>query len=116
MSRTTTQPVNTYGRQVSVFVNSKGPAARDRLSRQNLPRGFQALRRRAGVPHCTFHDLRKSFCTNLAGRVPLPVVQELAGHADIRTTRRHYLQVRDEQVVAARPAVDKVLNDAATRE
>jgi len=49
----------------------------------------------------------------LAGTVPLHVVQELAGHADIRTTRKHYLQVQAAQVEAARVAVDKVINDAA---
>ncbi len=64
------------------------------------------------MPKCKFHDLRKSFCTNLAGTVPLHVVQELAGHADIRTTRKHYLQVQQEQVEAARVAVDKVIRDA----
>jgi integrase len=98
-------------RQMYVFVNSKGPAAGDRVGRQNVWRDFQALRRRSGVPECTLHDLRKSFCTNLARSVPLHVVQELAGHADIRTTRKHYLQVRAELIDAARQAVDKVLSD-----
>ena len=86
------------------------------MRRQNLPREFGALRRRAGVPKCTFHDLRKSFCTNLAGHVPLHVVQELAGHADIRTTRKHYLQVRAEQVDAARRALDEVMSDVSVSE
>jgi integrase len=103
-------------RQTYVFVNSKGPAVGDRIKRQNLPRGFQALRRRAGVPKCTFHDLRKSYCTNLAGAVPLHVVQELAGHADIRTTRKHYLQVRPELIDAARKAVDEVITNASVTE
>jgi integrase/recombinase XerD len=97
--------------QVYLFVKSKGPAAGQRVARANVWRDFQALRRRAGVPKCTLHDLRKSFCTNLAGSLPLHVVQELAGHADIRTTRRHYLQVRPEQLEAARRAVDEVLAD-----
>jgi len=79
------------------------------VKRQNFTRDFQKIRRRAGVPKCTFHDLRKSYCTNLAGAVPLHVVQELAGHADIRTTRKHYLQVRQEMVDAARKAVEEVL-------
>lgn len=103
-------------RQVYVVVNSKGPAIGDRMRRQNLPREFNALRRRAGVPKCTFHGLRKSFCTNLAGHVPLHVVQELAGHADIRTTRKHYLQVRAEQVDAARRALDEVMSDVSVSE
>ncbi len=98
--------------QAYVFVNAKGPAAGERMKRQNFTRDFKVVRRRAGVPKCKFHDLRKSFCTNLAEVVPLHVVQELAGHADIRTTRKHYLQVQAKQVEAARVAVDKVINDA----
>ena len=94
--------------QKYVFVIGKGPAAGSRVKRQNFTRDFQATRRRAGIPKCTFHDLRKSYCTNLAGSVPLHVVQELAGHADIRTTRKHYLQVQ-EAVDAARLAIEEVL-------
>ncbi len=95
--------------QVLVFVNSKGPAAGQRVKRQNIWRDFGVIRRRAGIPVCTFHDLRKSYCTNLAGSVPLHVVQELAGHSDIRTTQKHYLQVRQEHVDAARRAVEEVM-------
>lgn len=96
-------------RQRYVFVNAKGPAVGDRVKRQNFTRDFQAIRRRAAIPKCTFHDLRKSYCTNLAGSVPLHVVQQLAGHADIRTTRKHYLQVRQELVDQARRVLDEVL-------
>ncbi len=95
--------------QEYVFVNSKGPATGDRAKRNNVWRDFRAIRRKAGVPKCSFHDLRKSYCTNLAGAVPLHVVQELAGHSDIRTTRKHYVKVRDEQIDTARTALDDVL-------
>lgn len=95
--------------QKYVFVVGKGPTAGARMKRPNFTRDFQAIRKRSGVPKCTFHDLRKSYCTSLAGSVPLHVVQELAGHADIRTTRKHYLQVRQEAVEAARRAVEEVL-------
>jgi integrase len=95
--------------QEYVFVCGKGPAKGDRLKRQNLWRNFQVIRTKAGLPKCSFHDLRKSYCTNLAGAVPLHVVQELAGHADIRTTRRHYLKVRDEQIDSARRALVEVM-------
>ena len=47
--------------------------------------------------------------TNLAGAVPLHVVQELAGHSDIRTTRKHYVKVRDEQIDLARRALEDVM-------
>ena len=95
--------------QEYVFVNGKGPAKGSRVKRQNVWRDFQAIREKAGIPKCSFHDLRKSYCTNLAGAVPLHVVQELAGHAVIRTTRRHYLKVRDEQIDSARCALEEVM-------
>jgi integrase len=97
------------GGQEYVFVNSKGPAAGARVTQSNLWRDFQAIREKAGVPKCSFHDLRKSYCTNLANAVPLHVVQELAGHADIRTTRKHYLKVREEQIDSARRALEEVM-------
>ena len=96
-----------------VFVNSKGPAAGQRVKRQNITRDYGIIRRRAGVPKCKFHDLRKSYCTNLAGSVPLHVVQELAGHSDIRTTQKHYLQVRQEHIEAARRAVEEVMKSCS---
>ena len=95
--------------QEYVFVISRGPTSGDRVKQSNLWRDFQTIREKAGLPKCSFHDLRKSYCTNLAGAVPLHVVQELAGHADIRTTRKHYLQVRDEQIDSARRALEEVM-------
>ncbi len=95
--------------QEYVFVNGKGPAKGARMKRLNIWRDFQAIREKAGLPTCSFHDLRKSYCTNLAGAVPLHVVQELAGHADIRTTRKHYVKVRDEQIDLARRALEEVM-------
>lgn len=97
--------------QEYVFVNSKGPASGDRVKRQNVWRDFQAIRRRAGLPACTYHDLRKSYCTNLAGAVPLHVVQELAGHADIQTTWKHYLKVHAEHITTARHALNEVIQE-----
>jgi integrase len=94
--------------QVYVFVNTKGPARGDRKKSQNVWRDFQAIRVRAGLPKCTLHDLRKSYCTNLAGLLPMHVVQELAGHSDIRTTRRYYLKVAPELMEAARQAIEIV--------
>ena len=95
--------------QEYVFVNSRGPAAGDRAKRNNIWRDFQGIREKAELPKFTFHDLRKSYCTNLADAVPLHVVQELAGHSDIRTTRKHYLKVRDEQIDLARWALEEVM-------
>jgi len=99
--------------QVYVFVIGKGPNAGRRKERRNVWRDFDALRRRAGLPPCSLHDLRKSYCTTLSGAVPLHVVQELAGHSDIRTTRRYYLKVQPEFITAARAAVESVLEGGA---
>jgi len=95
--------------QEYLFVISRGPTAGGRVKQSNLWRDFQAIREKASLPKCSFHDLRKSYCTNLADAVPLHVVQELAGHADIRTTRKHYLKVRDEQINSARRALEEMM-------
>lgn len=95
--------------QEYVFVISRGPTSGGRVKQSNLWRDFQTIREKAGLPKCSFHDLRKSYCTNLADAVPLHVVQELAGHADIRTTRKHYLKVREEQIDSARRALEELM-------
>jgi len=74
----------------------------------NLPEGFAAIRRRANVAACTPHDLRRSAITNWARRLPIQVVQTLAGHADITTTRKYYLAVRPEDLQLAGRLVDEL--------
>jgi integrase len=54
-----------------VLVYDKGPAMSDRVKRRNICRDFHVIRAEAGLPKCSFHDLRTSYCTNLAGAVPL---------------------------------------------
>jgi site-specific recombinase XerD len=59
--------------------------------------------RRAGLPAQlrTAHTLRHTFCTLLAeAGVALEVIAELAGHADLRTTRL-YVHVTDQRRRAA---------------
>lgn len=73
----------------------------------NFGRDFDIIRRRASIVECSFHDLRRSAITNWAGQLPIQVVQQLAGHSDISTTRKYYLTVRPEDLVTA----NKVLND-----
>lgn len=95
--------------QVYLFVVGKGPNEGKPMPRNNVWRDFGAVRRRAGVPPCSLHDLRRSFCTNISGAVPMHVVQELAGHSDIRTTRRFYLKVEPKLMEAAREALEVTL-------
>lgn len=91
-----------------MFVNTKGPDRGGRMKSQNVWRDFKAIRIKAGVPKCSLQDLRKSYCTNMAGALPMHVVQELAGHSDIRTTRQYYLKIHPKFFEDARKAVDAI--------
>ncbi|MCD6385728.1 site-specific integrase, partial [Candidatus Sumerlaeota bacterium] len=52
---------------------------------------------RAGIKPCTLHQLRHTFATMLVAQgTPLPVVQQLLGHTDIRSTQI-YLSIFEEQ-------------------
>jgi len=75
----------------------------------NLRRDFGVIRRRAGVAECSLHDLRRSAITNWAQRLPIQVVQQLAGHSDISTTRKYYLTVRSEDMVSANKVLNSIL-------
>ncbi len=75
----------------------------------NLTRDFAALVRSAGVPHLSMHDLRRAAITHWARKLPAPVVQELAGHADIKTTLKHYVVIRQEDLAAAREVTAEAL-------
>lgn len=75
----------------------------------NLTRDFNVVRRRANVAECTLHDLRRSAITNWAQRLPIQVVQALAGHSNIATTRKYYLAVRSEDFAAAGELLNTIL-------
>jgi len=75
----------------------------------NLRKNFDSLRRRAGVSKCTLHDLRRSAITNWAQKLPMQVVQQLAGHSDISTTREYYLVVRPEDIASANNILNSIL-------
>ncbi len=64
----------------------------------NLDRDYARLVRRAGVRRIRIHDLRHSFATlAIALGVPIKVVSESMGHADIATTLRTYTHVLPAQ-------------------
>jgi integrase len=79
-----------------------------------LREGFNTIRRRAKVSECTIHDLRRSAITNWAQRLPIQVVQVLAGHADIRTTRKYYLAIRPEDFSSAAQVLKHIMSETAT--
>lgn len=76
-----------------------GPTGQDLVN--NPLRRFKTLCRQAGVGPYTIHDLRRSCITNWAQRLPIHVVQKLAGHSDIQTTETYYLSVQQEDLAKA---------------
>lgn len=76
----------------------------------NLRTNFHSMRRRANLTEFTLHDLRKSAITNWAQHLPIQIVQQLAGHSDISTTREYYLAVRTEDLVSANAVLNRVLD------
>lgn len=48
--------------------------------------------------HPTAHDLRRSFATRMAKRVPEDLLRELMRHADAKTTRAHYAEIDAESL------------------
>ena len=78
----------------------------------NLDRNFRLLRGKAGVGECVLHDLRRSAITNWAKKLPIQVVQQLAGHSDISMTRKYYLAVRAEDLASASKLLNKLLAKA----
>ncbi len=73
-------------------------------------RKFSTIRRRAGVGQCTLHDPRRSCITNWAKHgTGIHVVQQLAGHADIKTTQEYYLSVQDADILKAQAVQAAVL-------
>lgn len=82
---------------------------RSQIIINNVGRDFRVLRCKAGVDECVIHDLRRSAITNWAKKLPIQVVQQLAGHADISTTRKYYLAVRAEDLVSANSFLNEIL-------
>lgn len=78
----------------------------------NVSRDFDMLRSRGKVAACTLHDLRRSAITNWARHLPIQVVQTLAGHASITTTRKYYLAVCPEDLRRAGQLVDELTGGA----
>jgi len=66
------------------------PGARGFLSRDQVKHAFWRATEAAGLERIRIHDLRHSFASQLviAGE-PLLAVQQLLGHADLRTTMRY---------------------------
>ena len=80
----------------------------------NVRRTFHIHLRRAGIKataKLSLHTLRKSCCQNWADRLPMNVVKELAGHADIATTAAYYSQVDEDHQKKAAQVIDELLEE-----
>jgi integrase len=91
-----------------VFPNANGTP----IGHQNLHnRSWKPLLRRAGLPHSVrFHDLRHSCISLLLSRgIPVKVVSEMAGHADISVTLSVYGHVLPDMQWTAANGMDEAL-------
>jgi len=68
----------------------------------NVLRRFKTLCRRSDIGSYSLHDMRRSCITNWVRELPIHVVQQSAGHSDMRTTHKYYLSVNDEDVEKAK--------------
>jgi integrase len=91
-----------------VFPNASGTP----IGHQNLHnRSWKPLLKRAGLPHSVrFHDLRHSCISLLLAKgVPVKVVSEMAGHADISVTLSVYGHVLPDMQGTAADGMDEAL-------
>jgi len=77
----------------------------------NLIRSVGVICRRAKVDSFTLHGLRRSCITNWAQKLPIQVVQQLAGHSNITTTRKYYLSVQSSDLKEARMIQSRILSN-----
>lgn len=92
-----------------VFCTHRGTA----LNASNLRnRAWKQLLKRAGLPASTrIHDTRHSAATLLLGKgVPVKVVSEMLGHADVRITLSTYAHVLPDMQDGAADTVDDALS------
>jgi integrase len=68
------------------------------------------LLKRAGLPHARVHDLRLTAATFMLSRgVPVKVVSEMLGHADVSTTLSIYAHVLPDMQGGVASAMDDLL-------
>lgn len=80
---------------------------------ENFAIPFQKILRRARVAHGTFHDLRKTYLTEMAeSGLPIHWLQKLAGHSDSQTTMTYYVTVRQQRMLTeARRLLGQIIGE-----
>lgn len=77
---------------------------------EGLKSGFRRARESAGLPHVTFHDLRRSCATLMIAKgVDLYVVSKLLGHSSVSVTQSRYAHL---QVAAVADGLEKAFGIA----
>lgn len=72
-----------------------------KITARGIEGGFRNAREAAGMPHITFHDLRRSCATlMLAAGVPLHVISKLLGHSSVGVTSARYAHLQVDEVRA----------------
>ncbi len=86
------------------FRRSRGQMTdRQRKCPDSNAKPLRRARKNAGVQGISLRHLRSTCLTKLAeNNVPLHVIQSIAGHSSIETTRRYYIAVKPESIDAVR--------------
>ena len=91
-----------FGRQAPPAAGSPSPATASVEARNALPGSI-------AMPKMRFHDLRHTAATLLMSQgVPIKIVSEMLGHADVGITLRTYSHVLPGMQQQAADAMDKL--------
>jgi integrase len=95
-----------------VFTTKKGTP----IDSRNMLRDYYRMRNSAHLPCIRFHDLRHSAATilKMAG-VPDQAIQNLLGHASVRTTQEIYTHLTTEGQRQAAAKIDEIFGTVAVR-
>lgn len=75
---------------------------------ENFSKPFKLILRRANVSDGTFHDLRRTYGTNMAeAGIPQHELAYLMGHNDSKTTEKYYIKIRQRHVIERARGVTK---------
>ncbi|MBN1662949.1 MAG: tyrosine-type recombinase/integrase [Deltaproteobacteria bacterium] len=80
----------------------------------NLHRDLKSIRRKAKVGKFTFHNLRRSYLTNMARSLPVHVVQKIAGYGYVKMTQQYYLAVQEDDLEKDRKVQSAILKGDST--
>ena len=74
----------------------------------SIKNGFAAAVERAGIPHCTPHDLRRTCASWLVqARTPIQEVARLLRHADLQVTMKVYAHLMPDQLRGTVEVLDR---------